>query len=107
MTDEGVQLVRHIVGNNVSFPRMYHNGKSHRSIEEIREIQREVAGRLETQLKIQHINDKRAQDVLEALKSSDWGDEQSYERFRKVYDDYTGDSLQRAREERDKLFRKK
>ncbi len=105
--DQGIALIRHIVGNKVSFPRLHYAGHPpYRTVDDLREIQAEVSGGLEHQLQERGITDQGALDVLDALKRCDWGDQESYKSFLQVYDSYVGEVEREAKALRDELFRK-
>jgi len=104
---EAISMIRHIVGNHVSTPRLHYAGHPpYMTIDDIREIQTKVSGLLERQLQERGITDAGALDVLAALKSCDWGNQESYESFRQVFDGYVGEEERKVRAIIDELFGK-
>ncbi|MBI5697166.1 MAG: hypothetical protein HZC29_01415 [Thaumarchaeota archaeon] len=90
MADE-MNIIRHIVGNYVGFPMNYHKGNSpHLQSDDIHQMQEKVKGTLETALEGRENIDAGALAILDALKTYDCRDSESYTAFRTVFDDYTG-----------------
>ncbi|MBI5220570.1 MAG: hypothetical protein HY978_01885 [Candidatus Liptonbacteria bacterium] len=103
-----IQSMRHIVGNHIAEGRLFHAGEMpHKSVDDIREIQRGVAERLEKVLNESRTTDSGALEILGALKGSDWGGQSSYEIFLGQYNRYVMPVDQEAVAERDRLFRKR
>ncbi len=105
MDDEHIQLVRHIVGNNVAHAAIYHHGESHRTSHEIRTIQARVVEHLEEKVAERGITDNGLLGVLTALKKYDWGDAASYATFRTVYDAYVAPVESEAQRARDEIWK--
>ena len=106
MSFEIIGMFRHIVGNNVAHAALYHHGRSDRTPEDIREIQKSVIKDLETQINARSINDSKALEILRALQESDWSDNQSYLSFRSLYNAYVKPVEEEAIRERNKIFMK-
>ncbi len=99
-----LELVQHIVGNNVAHGKNYHQGTPpHRTAQEVRDIQTRVIQNLETQINDKQITDQGALNILTQLKNSDWADEQSYTSFRTAYDTYVAPRAEEVKKERDRL----
>ncbi len=104
---DAIQWIRHIVGNHIIEGRLFHAGKSHRDVAEVRKIQGVATERLEKALKEKQIADPGALEILEALKNSDWGDRSSYEAFRERYDQYVAPVEKEVTREINELFGKR
>lgn len=102
---EAIRLLRHIIGNNVAHAKIYHDGKSRRTAEQVHEIQGRVVSNLETQLGERNITDQGAWEILKVLKEYDWRDAKSYSTFREAYDAYVAPVEKEVRALRDELFK--